>query len=151
MFDSRPDTYAHIQQVQRLLGRMIRNLLDRAEAHDQSKLASPEVELFDEFTPLLAGSTYGSPEYKVLLAQMGPALAHHYAHNTHHPEHYPGGIKDMNLLDVLEMLVDWKAASLRHANGDFRKSLEINQKRFGYSDELYQIFLNTLPLLEETT
>jgi hypothetical protein len=146
--DSRPDTYAHIQQVQRLLNIVIRDFLHRSEAHDQSKLVSPEVETFDEFTPKLGTSTYGSDEYKGFLAAMAPALAHHYAANSHHPEHYPNGIQGMNLLDVLEMLVDWKAATLRHANGDVRKSIELNQARFGFSDELKAILLNTLPLIE---
>jgi hypothetical protein len=147
-FDSRPDTYQHIQQVQRLLGKVVRDFMQRAAAHDQSKLVSPEVEAFDEFTPKLAGSTYGSEEYKGFLAAMKPALDHHYANNSHHPEHWPGGVQDMSLLDVLEMLVDWKAATMRHANGDIRKSIEINQQRFGFSDELKRLMLNTLELLE---
>lgn len=149
MTDSRPDTYQHIQQVQRLLNVATVDLLRRSEEHDQSKLDSPEREVFDEFTPKLAGSTYGSEEYKGFLQAMQPALQHHYAANSHHPEHYPDGVRGMSLLDVLEMLCDWKAATLRHNDGDIRKSIEINQKRFGYSDELKQILLNTLPLLEQ--
>jgi hypothetical protein len=147
-FDSRPDTYAHIQQVQHLLNIVIRDFLRRAEDHDQSKLAAPEVAAFDEFTPQLASSTYGSDEYKGFLAAMRPALAHHYAVNRHHPEHYPRGIQDMTLLDVVEMLCDWKAAVKRHATGSIDKSLEINQQRFGYSDELKQLFYNTVRELE---
>lgn len=53
----------------------------------------------------------------------------------------------MSKIDLLEMLCDWKAATLRHNDGDIRKSVEINQERFGYSDELKQILLNTLDLL----
>jgi hypothetical protein len=49
---------------------------------------------------------------------------------------------------VVEMLCDWLAATKRHADGDIRKSIAFNQKRFGYTDELKSIFLNTLPLLE---
>lgn len=144
-FDSRPDTYAHIQQVQGNLAAVITNLLKRSLEHDRSKLESPEVEIFDEFTPKLKDSTYGSDEYKGFLKDMGKALEHHYAHNSHHPEHYYGlGISGMSLLDLIEMLCDWEAASRRHADGDIRKSLPQNQERFGYSDELQQILLNTL-------
>lgn len=146
--DSRPDTYQHIQHVQRLMGRVVRDLLGRAERHDQSKLTSPEREAYDELTPRLAGLTYGSDEYRATLREMKPAIRHHYDANSHHPEHYPDGIRGMSLLDVTEMLCDWKAASLRHKDGDFRKSIDINQERFGFSDELKAIFLNTLPLLE---
>jgi hypothetical protein len=146
--DSRVATYQHIQIVQGLLSVVLTELTKRTIAHDQSKLASPEREVFDEYTPKLAGSTYGSDEYKRFLAGMKPALDHHYAVNSHHPEHYPDGIRGMSLVDLLEMLCDWKAATLRHNDGDIRKSIEINQQRFGYSDELKQILLNTLPLID---
>ena len=146
--DSRIDTYHHIQVVRDLLRRIIVDLAHRQQVHDQSKLVSPEVEVFDEFTPKLKASTYGSDEYKSFLVTMKPALDHHYAANDHHPEHYAGGMLDMTLVSLLEMLVDWKAATMRHDDGDIRESIEVNQKRFGYSDELKRIFLNTLPILE---
>lgn len=146
--DSRPATREHIEQVQGFLMRVTRDLFNRADRHDQSKLASPEVDIFDEFTPKLAGSTYGTPEYFDFLAAMKPALDHHYAANDHHPEHFAGGIGDMSLVQMIEMLCDWKAATLRHANGDIRLSIEQNQKRFGYSDEVKRLLLNTLPLIE---
>jgi len=72
------------------------------------------------------------------------ALKHHYENNSHHPEHYPNGINGMSLLDLIEMLADWKAAGMRHADGDMQKSLEINKKRFGMSDQLAEIFQNTI-------
>ena len=75
---------------------------------------------------------------------MKPALDSHYADNPHHPEHYDNGIKDMDLVDLIEMICDWKSATLRHNDGDIYKSIELNQKRFGYSDELKQIFKNTV-------
>jgi hypothetical protein len=43
-----------------------------------------------------------------------------------------------------EASLSLKAATLRHKDGDIRRSVEINQKRFGYSDELKRIFLNTI-------
>jgi hypothetical protein len=321
-YDSRPDTRKHIGEVRRLLSKVVDDFVRRQREHDASKLVSPEVEAFDEFTPKLRDSTYGSPEYEGFRKAMGEALAHHYAHNSHHPEHayrderwlpvcgyeglydvstegrvrnglrgtmlslqptpkgylrvslsrvgvsrnhmvhrlvarafvsndsdkpevnhkdgdkvnnratnlewvtesenlihaydtglrgstfkyfvhcveldvytpgtqamervlrgrgydrvtaagiwramdregkhydltfvgYPikGGhpqsmLRGMNLFDVLEMLCDWLAATKRHADGDIRKSVEINQERFGYGDELKRILLNTLPLLE---
>lgn len=52
-------------------------------------------------------------------------------------------MRDMNLADLVECLIDWYSASKRHATGDIVKSIEINQQRYGYSDDLKQIFLNT--------
>jgi hypothetical protein len=50
----------------------------------------------------------------------------------------------MTLLDLIEMLVDWKAASERHNDGNIRKSVEINGKRFEMSPQLIRIFENTV-------
>lgn len=148
-YDSRVDTHAHIMLVQKNLGRIIKCLVDRQQQHDLSKLESPEKEAFDEATPKLATLTYGSDEYRATLREMKPALAHHYAANRHHPEHHETGIKGMNLLDLVEMLCDWSAAGKRHAdNAGLRKSIELNQARFGYSDELRAILENTADLVE---
>lgn len=79
---------------------------------------------------------------------MRPALDHHYALNRHHPEHFEDEIKGMNLIDIIEMICDWKAASERHAVGDIHKSIVINQERFGFSDDLKAIFINTVDILD---
>ena len=142
-YDSRPDTHEHIGVVRGLMVGFIEDLLWRAHVHDRSKLEEPELSVFNEFTPKLRDSTYGSDEYKEFLMGMGEGLQHHYAHNRHHPEHWPGGYSEMNLLDVLEMLADWKAATTRHADGDLRRSIEQNAERFGYGDEFKRLLLNT--------
>lgn len=55
-------------------------------------------------------------------------------------------LRGMNLIDLIEMLCDWKAAGERHADGDIARSISHNQKRFHYSDELRQIMENTANL-----
>lgn len=49
----------------------------------------------------------------------------------------------MNLFDLMEMLVDWKAASERHKEGNIFKSIEINVKRFKISEQLHRILYST--------
>ena len=142
-YDSRNDTIAHIMRVQQLLGQCWVNLNYRAACHDDSKLKDPEKAIFDEMTPLLKDSTYGSDEYKSFLARMKPALDHHYAHNPHHPEHWPDGIRGMSLLDLIEMLCDWKAAGERHADGSMQRSLEVNESRFQIDEQLACVLRNT--------
>ena len=53
----------------------------------------------------------------------------------------------MNLLDLLEMVLDWVAATQRLAGGDVRQSIEINQARFGYSDDIKRLMINTVEYL----
>jgi uncharacterized protein DUF5662 len=139
-------TVDHINRVGDLLEEIRDNLSDRASAHDASKFKEPEVSAFDN--PELASLStlvYGSPEYKAQIDKLlGPALEHHYANNSHHPEHYSNGVKGMSLLDIIEMLADWKASSERMSDGgDILKSITINKKRFNHSAELAQIFRNT--------
>jgi hypothetical protein len=119
-------------------------LFKRAICHDLSKFSNREAIIFASMTPRLKGSTYGSDEYKSFLEKLGPALEHHYSNNTHHPEHYNGDIKSMSLIDLIEMLCDWRASSKRHKDGDIHKSIDIGQKRFNYSDELKMVFKNSL-------
>ena len=148
-FDSRPDTYAHILTVQRFLLRAIADLQRRLPEHDLSKLESPEKEAYDVISPRLRETVYGSDEYRASLREMKPAIQHHYAANPHHPEHYENGIQGMSLLDLVEMICDWKAASLRQPKSmPLAESIRYNQERFGYSDELKQVLLNTAALIE---
>jgi hypothetical protein len=194
MYNSTNDTFKHIENVRELISKLSKELNKRALEHDESKLYSPEKEIFDKYTPLLKGVTYGSEEYKKYLKEMNVALQHHYSENRHHPEHfkdnkeyycsgcgaifnkhqiandfelaeghlqceylsgspkpsilYRNTLKGMDLIDLIEMISDWKAATMRHDDGDILKSLDINQKRFGYSNELKQILLNTLKYFE---
>jgi hypothetical protein len=143
------ETLKHIQLVQKLLHNMAAELLTRAEKHDQSKLEHPEVEAFTEFTNKLSTSTYGSQEYEGFRKAMKPALDHHYANNRHHPEHFKGGIHDMNLLDLIEMFCDWKAATTRHRDGNLRRSIEVNASRYGLSPQLVKILENTVELVDK--
>jgi hypothetical protein len=143
-YETMCDTYKHKQTVNKFINLIIMELMDRAVNHDNSKLENFEVDIFTKYTPKLASCTYGSDEYKQFLKEMKPALDHHYENNRHHPEYHINGIKDMDLVDLIEMMCDWKAASLRHNNGDIYKSIELNQNRFGYGDELKQIFENTV-------
>jgi hypothetical protein len=144
-YDSRADTLAHIERVGELLRDCESRLEERALVHDLSKLAEPEKSTFDACTAKLKAMAYGSPEYKAALVELKPALDHHYAANSHHPEHYQNGVDGMSLLDVVEMLMDWKAATERmKGGGDIRRSLEINTERFKLSPQLASILANTI-------
>lgn len=147
--DSQLETLQHIAEVRGLLLGSAMELMRRGHIHDQSKLESPELEIFNEFGGRLKDLTFGSEEYEECRRQMGPALDHHYASNSHHPEHFDSGIKGMSLFDLIEMVCDWMAAVLRHADGDIMESIEKNQKRFGYSDEMKSIITNTVLAVQQ--
>jgi hypothetical protein len=147
-YETMCETYKHKQMVNRFINILASQLTSRGIEHDNSKLEEFEADTFTEFTSKLSTTKYGGDEYKQFLKEMKPALDHHYANNAHHPEHYPNGIKDMTLVDLVEMICDWKASSMRHNDGNILTSIDKNQDRFGYSTELAQIFRNTIRLFE---
>jgi hypothetical protein len=149
VFDSRPETHEHIAQVRGLMLGVVQDLLLRSHRHDRSKLVEPELPYFDHATARLKDLSYGSPEYAAALADMGPGLAHHYEVNDHHPQHFAGGVGEMNILQFLEMICDWIAASRRHADGDIWASIETSQERFGFGDELKGLIVNSIAAIEE--
>ena len=148
----------HQQEVSKMLIWFAGALLKRAAEHDNSKLESPEREIFIEYTPKLKNCTYDSAEYKKYLKEMKVALDHHYSVNKHHPEFNDingfsfqtlnDPIRSMDLLDVVEMRFDWYAATKRHADGNIGISITKNEKRFGINDQLSQLFRNTIGLIE---
>lgn len=144
LFKSNLETHKHKQEVLKNMTVIAQDIIRKAITHDNSKLEEPEASGYAHYTSKLAGLTYGSEEYKKRLQQMKPTIDHHYQYNPHHPEHHENGIKDMTLVDIIEMICDWAAACKRHNDGNIFRSIEINQERFGYSDELKQIFINTV-------
>lgn len=143
-YDSAPDTRSHIARVAFLLGEFAGLLHKRAGEHDQSKLEEPEKSIFDEVGPRLKQLKYGTVEYQVALKELGVALEHHYANNSHHPQYFQEGVAGMSLLDLVEMLVDWKAASERMQDGgDILNSINFNEARFSISPQISSIFRHT--------
>ena len=143
------ETLTHITTVRKCIDIVIKELIKRAEDHDKSKMEEPELAAFVAHTPKLAGMTYGSEEYMKCLEEIKPALEHHYANNRHHPNHYKNGFKDMTVIDIIEMFCDWKSASLRHSNGNLKKSIELGKERFGMSKDLLGILENSIYLFDD--
>lgn len=146
--DSTQDTTDHIGKVHTRIHECINKLIWRATDHDQSKLQEPEKAGYDILIGALAGNQYGTEAFRAAMkeANANPvvkaAIQHHYAENTHHPEHYDTGIDGMSLLDVIEMLCDWKGASERY--GPSTLALEYNIKRWNISPQLASILENTV-------
>ena len=121
-------------------------LVWRGVVHDNSKYRDPEVDGYGSTFHLFKKAVYGTKDYDELLKAVAPAIQEHYRRNPHHPEHFENGYTDMNLLDFLEMVLDWKAASRKFKHGSFSKSLDINKERFKMSEDVYKILKNSLDI-----
>ena len=129
----------HISKVRYAVQRITASLNQRALRHDDSKLSESELPGYVEADAIFEDIEYGSPEYYEAKNSVKEVIERHCAANRHHPEHFPNGVKDMNLVDIIEMLCDWAAAA-----DDLEGSIDINQGRFDLSPQLAQILRNTV-------
>ena len=138
-------TRKHMQRVAHLLGDAAIEFVKRGQRHDLSKLEPVEMEPLQRMQDLIDAegqAPYGSDEYKRRTAMLGDMTKHHYAANSHHPEHYENGVDGMDLYDVLEMVLDWKAASERGEESVVNISASV--ARFNISPQLESIIRNTV-------
>lgn len=106
----------------------------RAILHDESKFRLDELGGFVRINAAAREHPYGSPEYKASLASEnspGGCIHTHYERNSHHPEHH-ANIEDMGLLDLIEMVCDWKAAADGYGNTPFWEGVnrQLHQRGF---------------------
>ena len=145
MADSGPITIAHIARVSELLAGFCDELRRRGDVHDASKFDPVEKGPLDELQETIEREghiPYGTEEYRRRIEPLGPMLEHHYAANSHHPEHYGAkGIAGMDLFDLVEMFVDWKAASERGEESTINLSYAI--ERYAIEPQLASILRNT--------
>jgi len=123
----------HITTVQKHLNKFVARLQQRSIEHDLSKLSKDEFAGFVEVNQIARLHPYGSQEYKDSL-KGNQTIALHFSRNSHHPEYHPNSVNDMTILDWIELVTDWKAASETYGNTSFNDSLEIQRKRFKLTD-----------------
>lgn len=111
----------HVLTVQKLIRRFSYRLLERADTHDLSKFANDELGGMIEIDAIADEKGLNSREYMGALS--GPAIQLHRSRHSHHPEYHPNGIKDMSILDVIEMVCDWKAANILRGHPEWFESV----------------------------
>lgn len=138
--------HEHRDRVSFYIDRVIRELMDRSLVHDDSKFGKEEFPVFAKAIHKFKNHPFGSAGYAKAKESILPGTEHHFKMNRHHPEHFPNGINDMNLIDLLEMLCDWKAATLNHkeAPGDIHKSIQFGIDKYKISPQLAKVLYNTI-------
>lgn len=137
------DTVLHVGEVKENLEIICSELRQRGDAHDRTKFEAFEFDAFVSTRPKFKEANYGSPEYQECVDAIKPAIDHHYANNRHHTAFHKDGINGMSLIDVIEMVCDWKAAARRSPNQTFEQSLSIAFKKYKIEPQLQKILENT--------
>lgn len=139
------ETYirSHIERVRKKLNVLIDILTKRAINHDKSKLEEPELSLWKKMDQE-PRYPYGSEEYKDKVRRYSDLFNMHYEKNPHHPEHFPNGIQDMTLIDLMEMMCDWISYKDYIRVTEAINIVDKQSNRFGYSDEIKNVLINTI-------
>lgn len=136
----------HRHRVFTYMSRIAREIMQRGNDHDQSKYSDQEFPVYARTIKEFDKHQFGTEGYKKAKESLGPALEHHFKHNRHHPEHFEMGIDGMTLVDLLEMVCDWKSATLNHPEkpGNMTKSLEMAIVKYNISPQLARVLYNTM-------
>lgn len=135
-------TLSHIRRVEAELTLLAGRLIERAANHDTSKFSEDEFVGFFKINKIAREFGYGSPEYRQSIEDGKPTFDLHYGRNSHHPEHWPDGVNDMGLFDIIEMVIDWHVAWETYRRGPWSESVELQIKRFDLTPE--QLYLVNL-------
>jgi len=146
-FDFLCDTVLHIGEVAENLEEVASELKKRGLAHDRTKLQQLEFDGFVSTREKFKKANYGTPEYKECVELTRPAVNHHYENNRHHTGFHKNGLNDMTLIDIIEMIADWKAAARRSPDKTLKDTLDYAFKKYGFDAQMQTIVNNTLKQL----
>lgn len=143
---------AHRDAVRLNVQALTHELERRALRHDLTKLSLDEVEGFVRINAAARTHAYGSEEYRASMdAEKGPSgcIGLHYARNSHHPEHHALDSR-MGFLDIIEMVLDWKAASDTYGKMTLRGSLPHHRERFDFTVAQWWLIEQVVDWIEPT-
>lgn len=138
------ETFRHKARVAELLSDVSGEIRQRAIVHDNSKVEGDALTGFGDANIDIRTVKYGGAMYEKAEDELHALKQAHYKQSRHHPEFYTAGIGDMGLLDLIEMLADWKAANERVLdNGKFVDSMEYNRDKFCIPASLMTVLFQT--------
>lgn len=140
----------HRDMVRLNVKKLTDELSTRALAHDLSKLMVDEIDGFVKINKAARENAYGSPEYEASFRaakEPGGCIALHFSRNSHHPE-FHGHERDMGFLDLIEMVLDWKAASDTYGQNTLRGGLAVHRRRFEFEPEQWWLIEQVVDWIE---
>ena len=137
----------HRESVASMLMMMGMELQNRARHHDLSKLQLDEFGGFVRISAAARIYPYGSPELKAVIG-VEKCVELHQRRNPHHPEHH-ADVTAMGFLDIIEMVVDWWAASKVYGKTPLEESLEDLQERYSFTDEQWWLVQQVVAWIDD--
>lgn len=126
------------------INHIIRLLEKRIKNHDSSKLKGIEFETYGKYHNLRKEEK----DSKKITKLMKPGKDEHYKHNRHHLEYFGGDVSKTNLIDLIEIIVDWFTES-EQENTDINKTIEEKSKKYNIPIPITNILYNTVEELKK--
>lgn len=136
----------HIKNVRKDMRELASIIVSRSDEHDASKLEEPELSGYIQMDQE-PRYPYGTREYQEKMKKYSWLFRQHWKTNRHHPEYFKdiGGFESQaNLIDVIEMLCDWLSYKNNLTYLDATKLVAQQCKRFGFSETMENLLMNTL-------
>ena len=143
----------HRDAVRLNVQRLTQELERRAVAHDLSKLSTDEVEGFVEINRNARENPFGTAAYEVgkrKAMEPGGCIALHFSRNSHPPEYHETAA-DMGFLDIIEMVLDWKAAADTYGTNTLRDGVPHHYAQQEFTPEQKWLIESVVDWIEPTT
>ena len=147
--DFKEKLFKHIEGVQNYLKTIGLIITTRGYEHDSSKVSDEEYKYFKMANSIDRNQFKTYEEYlDYVKPTLDKGLKHHYEYNRHHPEHFDNGVNDMTLIDIIEMIIDWKV-SIEQNGKKLEDEIGYNFDKYNISDQLKKIIMNTFEYINE--
>ena len=147
--DFKEKLFKHIEGVQNYLKTIGLIITTRGYDHDSSKVSDEEYKYFKMANSINRNQFKTYKEYlDYVKPTLDKGLKHHYEYNRHHPEHFDNGVDDMTLIDIIEMIIDWKV-SIEQNGKKLEDEIGYNFDKYNISDQLKKIIMNTFEYINE--
>ena len=116
----------HREEVADALYALADAISRRARIHDRDKLKGKNFRDYVEVSKIGRTHPFGSEAYAEAMKPHkaeGGVVDRHFKANPHHPEFYDIPKVQMNFLDIIEMVCDWRAAARTYGTGRLSESV----------------------------
>jgi hypothetical protein len=145
-FTYRKDIIDHKEKVATNMLQINNELVKRMYCHDNDKISDDIIfDVYEEYNSKLRAEKYDSPMFKEYARIMHPGVVRHTSKERHHfyDRNNPMENKEVDLIDLIEVLSDWVGATQRDKNINIESALEHNFNKYNIPEDFRTLMMNT--------
>lgn len=136
----------HLKLIRKKLLLSSNELVERAFNHDSDKIFNPTVnKAYENKFPELKKIPFGTTEYFDFEKKYFDDAHQIHAQNRHHFYSHRNSLKDVNLFDMIEAIIDISESSKQYGNSKYKEAFE---RKGLYDYNLKELIDNTIEYLQ---